>query len=176
MREHQTPAGRLTITLRDPATGAIVLERRVPNLVTLAGRRFLSDLLTGAVAGFDRMEMVVSGPESPGGETPPAELEDVALHHAARQRVVPTSADAPGELAEEVETPDGPVTQQRIATRIHGTLEAEPGGAEDLLMTEAGIRITLLNGTDTVLYNRVVFGQITKQPNLQMTLTWEVIF
>jgi hypothetical protein len=168
MREHLNIGGRLTMRLRDPATGAMVLERRVDNLVTLAGRALLAELLTGAV-GFAQMELAVGGPPDPadhGYQTPEARLTDVALAHELQ--VVPVATEPAQQQL------DGDGAPQRMVAQISGTLDAELGG-EKLVMTEAGIKITRQD-SNVVLYNRVVFDRITKEPNLQMTLTWEVMF
>lgn len=168
MREYQTPQGRLLITLHDPATGAVIFEQRVSNLVTLAGRKLLAEMLTGAVAGFDRAEIVVGGPPDPDDAsyvTPAAALENTALHHELR--ALPASLGEPFQL-------DDSAGQPRMVTRVSGTLDAQLDGTR-LAMTEAGIQITKLSGTK-ILYNRVVFARITKEPDMQMTLTWEVIF
>lgn len=168
MRETQSPGGRLTITVRDPATGAIVLTRRVQNLVTLAGRALLADLLTGAVAGFAKIELVVGGPPNPADHAftprPPA-LGDTALENLLV--AVPVTTGQPTEQSDEGGNP-------RMFTTVSGTLEAVAGG-DQLVLTEAGIQITKIDDSK-ILYNRVVFQRITKEANLQMTLTWEVIF
>jgi hypothetical protein len=168
MREAQSPGGRLTITVRDPVTGAIVLTRRVRNLVTLAGRALLADLLTGVIAGFAKIELVVGGPPDPGNLafTPrPPSLDDEALENLLV--AVPVTTETATEQLDE----DG---NRRMVTPVSGTLEAVAGG-DKLVLTEAGIQITKIDDTK-ILYNRVVFDRITKEANLQMTLTWEVIF
>ncbi len=167
MREYQTPGGRLLITIRDPVTGAIVLERCIQNLVTLTGRRLLAEMLAGA-AGVAQMHLLVGGPPSPadsGYQTRPAALGDTALQNPLRSVPVVTSSPVQRE-----ESPG----QTRVFMQLSGTLEAEVG-SPPLVMTEAGISITKVDGT-SVLYNRVVFDRITKQAEMQMTLTWEVIF
>ncbi|HWN67856.1 MAG TPA: hypothetical protein VNM90_09455 [Haliangium sp.] len=168
MREAHSPGGRLIITVRDPATGAIVLTRRVRNLVTLAGRALLADLLTGVIAGFAKIELVVGGPPDPSNLafTPrPPDLDDTALENLLVAVPVTT-----GPTAEQTDEDGDP----RMVTPVSGTLEAVAGG-DKLVLTEAGIQITKIDDTK-ILYNRVVFGRITKEANLQMTLTWEVIF
>lgn len=168
MREYQTPDGILTIIMRDPITGAVVLERRVKNLVTLAGRALLAELLTGAVNGFDSIALAVGGPsEDPGYQPRPVTIEDTALQNQLRSVSVSFGVPTP--------QPDPASEQQpRVFTQISGTLAAETNG-ESLAMNEAGIIITKGDGTE-VLYNRVAFEPITKAPGMQMTLIWEVIF
>jgi hypothetical protein len=145
-----------------------VLTRRVRNLVTLAGRALLADLLTGVIAGFAKIELVVGGPPDPGNLafTPrPPSLDDEALENLLV--AVPVTTETATEQLDE----DG---NRRMVTPVSGTLEAVAGG-DKLVLTEAGIQITKIDDTK-ILYNRVVFDRITKEANLQMTLTWEVIF
>jgi hypothetical protein len=163
MHEDVAPAGRLRITLIDPATGGLVLERRHSNLVTLVGRQLLAEMLTGAKA-YKAMELVVGGPDETTPTIPEEQLEDQDLENP--KKTVDVQIAPPGE-----QPVDG---APRIVTAISGTLPAEPGG-EDIVMTEAGIRVTR-DDDSKVLYNRVVFPVITKQADLQMTLTWDVIF
>lgn len=168
MREYPTLGGRLTIRLRDPVTGRVVRERRVHNLVTLAGRGLLAELLTGNVQSFARMELVVGGPatpEDPAATTPEATLEDQALNNQLAAVLVTMGGIT--EMPDE----DG---KSRMVIPVSGTLEADLG-SQKLVMTEAGLAITK-HDDSVVLYNRVVFDTITKEPNLQMTLTWEVMF
>ena len=163
MREPNNPGGRLLITLRDPVTRRVVLERRVKNLVTLAGRTLLAELLIGAVAGIAEIELVVGGPPDDDTSTPPPALTDTTLER--QLKAVPVTAEP---------IPPQP-GDQRMVTRISGTLEAVIGD-DTLIMTEAGIKFTKIDDNEEVLYNRVTFDRITKEPNLEMTLTWEVIF
>lgn len=167
MREHQVFGGRLTITLLQPATGRIVLERRVNNLVTLDGRTLLAEMLTGATDMVE-MKLAVGGPPNPvpaDYQTRPPALEDTGLQN--KLLAVPVIAGAP---ARQFESPG----EVRVFTELSGTLQADLGG-DKLVITEAGIQITKLDNTE-ILYNRVVFAPISKEPDMQMTLTWEVIF
>lgn len=169
MREYQTPDGILTIIIRDPSTGAVVLERRVKNLVTLAGRTLLAELLIGTVDGFDSIALAVGGPSAdPGYQQQPVTLEDTALQNQLESVAVSFGVPTP---MQDKATEGQPL---RVFTQISGTLEADDNG-ESLAMNEAGIIITKRDGTE-VLYNRVTFEPITKAPGMQMTLIWEVIF
>lgn len=165
MRETSSPTGRLTIRLVDPRTGRVTLERRAHNLVTLAGRQVLADLFRGItdVRPPAPIRIVVGGSL---GVVPPApSLNDTSLQN---QQIV---VDALFESSE-AQAVDGTT---RIVTTIRATLEADPGGSEYTL-TEAGVQLNPQGSVAPVLYNRVVFGPITKTPELQMTLSWEVIF
>ena len=178
MRESFNPQGRLTMTLADPQTGRVVLRRSARNLVTLAGRQLLSNLFSGTISGFDAVEVVVGNGGIVGaaaGEATAPAVADVALAHDDDGGAEP----APAPIVAEIGTPtsrdfDG---TERMVTPVLATLEANPGG-DPLYLREAGIQFTLPaeGGSTTTLYNRVVFGLITKDPNLQLTLSWEIIF
>ncbi len=181
MREAFNPQGRLTMTLTDPRTGQVIDRRFARNLVTLSGRQLLSDLFSGTISGFDAVEVVVGNGGILGAEgdpdPPPAApaLEDESLAHDDDGGTDP----APDPIIAEIGVPaprdfDG---TNRMVTPVLATLEANPGGPT-LYLREAGIQFTLPaeGGSATTLYNRVVFGLITKDPNLQLTLSWEIIF
>lgn len=164
MRETSSPTGRLTLRLVDPRSGKVTLEQRVNNLVTLAGRQLLANLLRGStdVRPPTPIQIVVGGSL---GVTPPAPaLADTALH----AQVLAIDAEIEPWQQQDVEG------TLRIVTVLTGTLAADPGG-DDLTLTEAGVQLTP-EGSAPVLYNRVVFLPITKTAGLQMTLAWEVIF
>ena len=180
MRQQLSPTGRLHIALRDPRTDTLVLQRTVPNLVTTAGRSLLADLLTGAAQGIAQIQLAVgSGMQEGDQDPPPAAPADTALRNELRR--VDTELGAP-----RVSEDDPP----RSITTVTAVLEAELGG-QAVELREAGLVMTPLgngNGGNggggggggqpepEILYNRVVFPTITKEPELQMTLTWEVIF
>ncbi|MCH9683515.1 MAG: hypothetical protein K0V04_18905 [Deltaproteobacteria bacterium] len=166
MRQINSPTGRLTIRLVDPRTGEVKLSVRAQNLVTLGGRRLLSRLMSGVtdVRAPVPIEIVVGG--TLGVDPSPTLLTTEALDTASPLVV---EADIG---ATEQQLVDGTT---RVVTTITATLEANPGG-DDLTLTEAGIRFSPAEEPTPVLYNRVVFGPITKNAELQMTLSWEVIF
>lgn len=177
MRDGFGPQGRLTLTLRDPATERIVLRRVAHNLVTLAGRQLLADMFSGTVDAFDAIEVVVGNGGIVGtgaGEPTAPTLQDTALAHDEGAGDEPTPAPIVAELGTPaVREIDG---TSRMVIPVLATLEAEPGG-DPLHLREAGIQFTLATAPDApILYNRVTFGLITKDANLQLTLAWEVIF
>ena len=49
------------------------------------------------------------------------------------------------------------------------------GSADPQPLQEAGILISV-TGAEPVLYNRVTFPVVNRAGNLEMTLSWEVIF
>lgn len=162
MRERSSPTGRLTIRLIDPRTGAIEHEQRVDNLVTLAGRRILGDLLRGAV------DLRTSGSiRIAAGWSDPLSEPSLAQTALTQQRI-----EAEAISGEPVVRVIG--NESRVVTTFMATFDAD-FSSQDIELNEAGIRL-VPDGQAPVLYNRVVFGTITKSPALQMTLSWEVIF
>lgn len=193
MRQTLSPTGRVHVTLSDPRTKEIIAEHRVPNLVTTAGRTLLADLLTSAVGQVAYIKLAVGGPEQQDDPEPTAPSpEDTQLvREVARVRAVPG--------APRISNEDTP----RSITPITAVLEADLD-SETLILREAGLLMFPIEdaGDDDgggdggggdgdgggdgappaepepegILYNRVVFPTIIKEPQLQMTLTWEVIF
>ncbi|WP_148717117.1 hypothetical protein [Chitinolyticbacter meiyuanensis] len=158
LREVNGLAGVLGIVVRD-LDGRIVEERRVNNLITTAGRQVLAQLMTGAVAP-GRLQIAV------GGSGQPASPDDVGLHKpldVAEASVPSLEAKAIG---------DGELP--RVLAKVQATLPARGGGDVQELQ-EAGIVLSLSN-EQSVLYNRVTFPPINRSGNLELTLTWEVIF
>lgn len=153
MRESHALAGILTITLRD-AAGRVVDERKADNLITNAGRELLGRLWTGGVQ-LDASSMAIAI----GTGDAPEKVEDTAL--AARVAAAAASAAAP--------VADGAQMKVTVTATHKGA-----GLAETQKVCEAGIELTAAGGT--VLYNRVTFPPINRTPNLDMTLSWEVLF
>lgn len=180
MREVHTPTGRLHVVSLDPVSGRVVIDRWIDNLVTTAGRELLAELLTGLVPGIVQVELAVGGPaegEAPPEPYPPAAASDTNLHLPLRR--VATEFEVVGVVPNS--------TPPRFAMSISAVIPAEIGG-ETLVLREAGL-IMVKGGDESsppaqpgelasneVLYNRVVFDTITKDPELQMTLSWEVSF
>ncbi len=179
MREVQTPTGRLHLVLSDPHTGKIVEDRWVNNLVTSKGRELLGQLLTGIAPGIERVQLVVGGyleGEVQPNPYPPAAPGDVGLHNQLRRvdTVFESTAFLP---ATETEPP-------RFVVAISAVM---PAKADDdkLLLREAGLVMAKESeqpepaendplAAHEVLYNRVVFDTVTKDPQLQVSLTWEI--
>lgn len=153
MRESHALAGILTITLRD-AAGRVVDERKADNLITNAGRELLGRLWTGGVQ-LDASSMAIAI----GTGDAPEKVEDIAL--AARVAAAAASAAAP--------VADGAQMKVTVTATHKG---AELTGTQKVC--EAGIELKVAGGT--VLYNRVTFPPINRTPNLDMTLSWEVLF
>jgi hypothetical protein len=135
----------------------LVEWRRVDNLIMIAGRQFLAQRFTGEAVGKPELAIVVGIGESK--EQP----EDRALEHQV-DRVEATI------LPVSIDNGEG---ESRVTAAVTATLPATTDGTEQPLH-EAGILIRL--GQKEVLYNRVTFPVVTRDGNLDLTLTWEVTF
>ena len=149
-------AGRLSIELRDPA-GRVVEQRRIDNLITRAGRDLLARLFTGAAQGPE-LRIAVG---SQGGEVQPGDTALGAQLDAA-------AATIPSVAIGDYEG------QPRVIARVVATLPPT-GSADPQALQEAGIVVSL-PGMEPVLYNRATFPLVNRAGNLEMTLSWEVIF
>ena len=149
-------AGRLSIELRDPA-GRVVEQRRIDNLITRAGRDLLARLFTGAAQGPElRIAVGSQGGEVQPGDTTLGEQLDAAA------ATIPSVAIGDYE------------GQPRVIARVVATLPPT-GSADPQALQEAGIVVSL-PGMEPVLYNRATFPLVNRAGNLEMTLSWEVIF
>ncbi len=70
-------------------------------------------------------------------------------------------------------------TVDQTKAAVIATLPAT-GTGEPQALREAGIMMKIPsdepNTLTSVLYNRVTFDVVNKSPNMEMTLTWEVVF
>ncbi|MBP9803384.1 MAG: hypothetical protein KBE22_00575 [Candidatus Accumulibacter sp.] len=156
LHEEQTLSGRLTIELRTP-DGRTVTRRQHDNLITTAGKALVARIFSGEVTGKPELRIAIgSGPYD-------ARPEDKNLGEP-RDEVVATTKQVA------IVSEDG---QQRALATVSATFPPLGDGHQEL--HEAGIVIRFPN-LDPVLYNRVTFGSITRTGNLDMTLTWEVLF
>lgn len=155
IHEKQNLSGRLTIELRSP-DGQLVLQRRHDNLITNAGKTLVARLFTGEVTGKAELLIAV------GDGADSAKAGDTALGHYLDQTAAATQAVR---VSEE---------EQRAIAAVTATFPALDAGKSQVLR-EAGILIRYPNQAP-VLYNRVNFADITRTGNLEMTLTWEVLF
>ena len=156
LHEKQTLSGRLTIELRTP-DGRIVSRRQHDNLITTAGKALVARIFSGEVTGKPELRIAIgSGPND-------AKPDDKHLGKH-RDEVVATTKEVA------IVSEDG---QQRARATVTATFPPLGDGRQEL--HEAGIVIRFPN-LDPVLYNRVAFGSITRTGNLDMTLTWEVLF
>jgi hypothetical protein len=161
-RDQAQPRGRVLLTLHD-ATGRIHLQQRIPNLITTAGRSMLANMFISQLR-IKRLDMVIGE-----GDTAPA-IGDVALTTPVDRQAA--NHKEPGDGTEE----DEEAGFTRAIRTISATFNVrEDPAAQDQTIQEAGI-LAVLDDDSEVLYNRVVFGLITRSPKLALTLDWDVLF
>lgn len=159
LRETQALSGVLTLELLD--TGGTLRERRrVPNLITTAGKQLLANLLMGKVDVLPTRWAIVVGT----GTAQPS-IADTQLGNR-----VDEALDASPKV-EAVTRADG---SSVIRATVTATL---PALTRDTVqpLTEAGIQITQ-GTTAPVLFNRVRFEEVNRGPNMVMKMTWEISF
>lgn len=149
-------AGRLHIELRDPQ-GRLVEQHHVNNLITLSGRQLLAGLFTGSLQ-TPQLKIAV------GGDSTATDLNNASLGKPLDEAKASVAEISVGDYQ----------GQPRVIARITATLPAT-GKADAQVLQEAGI-VASLAGKPDQLYNRVVFPLINRAGNLEMTLSWEVIF
>ncbi len=156
--ERHGMTGHLTIVLRD-CHGQVVLQQRVNNLITTAGKTLVAELFTGALQGKPEFSIAVGNGAKIAvpGDTQLERQLDRAPAITPAIRLVETEG------------------QQKAVATITATLPMLAVEAPNQELSEAGILIELPN-QKPVLYNRVTFPVITRTNNLEMTLTWEVLF
>ena len=157
IKERQGIRGRLTIELRN-SEGKRVDGLVVNNVITMAGKGLLAQMFTGAAQGRPELSIAVGKGDSV------ASADDTALENKVDEAVATT----PPIRFEEDEG------EQKVVATVTATLPATGTGIEQQL-SEAGV-IIRLPGQDPVLYNRVTFPVVTKTENLEMAMTWEVMF
>ena len=147
--EHQGMSGRVTILLKD-SSGKVLDRRLVKNVITDAGKNLVAKFFTGEIQATTNLTIAV------GSDPTPESAADLALGALVDQAAAGTG----------VENAKASVTATLSATETGITQE----------LREAGIMINLPGDQPPVLYNRVTFDVVNKSPNMEMTLTWEVVF
>ncbi|MCP3099520.1 hypothetical protein LZ198_11630 [Myxococcus sp. K15C18031901] len=158
-KEMQGMNGVLTLELRH-LDGSLMEQRRVPNLITIAGKQLVAGLLMGRVTSLPTKWAIAVGT---GTQTPnPKDTTgftkvDEAPDTAPKVEVI-TLSDGSSFVRATVTATLQPLTQATV----------QP-------LTEAGILIR--QGGDTaVLFNWVRFEEVNRGPNMVMTMTWEISF
>lgn len=156
--EEQRMRGVLTIEVTD-VSGAVVETRRVPNLITTAGKELMAKLIMGKLAAVPSAFFIAVGlgdaPPSPGDTTLERFLERAAA--TTDVALVPTES--------------GDVVRATATAKLPPLMPDAPAQ----LIREAGIRIALAGGAE-LLFNRVKFAPVTRGPMVVLHLTWEISF
>jgi hypothetical protein len=155
--EIQTLSGRLTIELYQ-LDGQLISSITQANLITNAGKNVVAQLFIGAIEGKADMSIAV------GDSSIPVTVQDTALGNQLDEASVAISAI-------NSVTVDG---IPRAAVKLSAAFPALESGKSQTLR-EAGV-IMRFSNREPVLYNHVNFADITRTDNVQMTLTWEVLF
>ncbi|MFC1747171.1 hypothetical protein ACFL2V_00035 [Pseudomonadota bacterium] len=159
--QHQL-RGRLTITLSN-AHGDVVKQHTVNNLITTAGKKLVAEMFSGVIKETPEIKIAIGSGGGDGDGKSLANAADIQL----KKHV--DSADA-NISAPKVE---GDIEKSAVAT-VSAIFESLSPGMEQSI-SEAGIVFNFV-GNPAVLYNRVTFPEVTRNANLQMTMTWEVAF
>ena len=157
MIEQHGLGGCLHIVLRD-LSGTVHEQRQVRNLITTTGKMLLANYFSGIILGKPELAIAVGSSGDEVSET------DTALKNEVEKAV----ATVPSVHVKK----EGGV--DRVVATVTATLQATQEEKQQQLR-EAGILITPPN-SDPVLYNRVVFPVVTRTGNMEMTLTWELVF
>nr|WP_294518373.1 hypothetical protein [uncultured Rhodopila sp.] len=157
MREKPVLGGRLVVELREPG-GPVVARREADNLITNAGRTYLAGLL-GGHRQVQSLAMVV------GTANADPKPEDTQL--GAQVATASAALAEPGQVQDQA-------GKTQIVAKVTATLPPLSTGDTQPIQ-EAGIQI-IAPDNSAVLYNHVTFPVITRTGNLEMSLTWEVIF
>ncbi|NTX06911.1 hypothetical protein HUA74_17225 [Myxococcus sp. CA051A] len=158
-KEKQGMNGVLTLELLN-LDGSLMERRRVPNLITTAGKRLVAELLMGRVNGLPVKWSIVVGT----GTEAPVPGDTVLKGPAAE-------AEDPAPKVEVIDPGDGSSLVRALVT---ATLPAITDATVQPL-TEAGIQVTL-GETTKILFNRVRFEEVNRGSNMVMKMMWEISF
>ena len=151
----------LTMTLSDK-NGRILSERTAWNSVMQQGAQLVAQLFAGQTGGITHMSVGTSdAPESEQFTTAALQVDPEEL---TGETSAPISSDAFVITTDE--------TRHLIRVRVRATL---PQAAAVGRIREAGL-ISRSEGSDDILYNRVIMDPIDKGDDHELTLFWEVTF
>ncbi|MCP3060343.1 hypothetical protein LXT21_16300 [Myxococcus sp. K38C18041901] len=159
-KETQGMNGVLTLEILN-LDGSLMERRKVPNLITIAGKRLVAELLMGRVNALTTSWSIAVGT----GTTQPLP-SNIKLDNQ-----VDLAADTAPKV-EEITLGDG---TSLVRATVSATLPPPPAEATVQPLTEAGILVTL--GTAApILFNRVRFEEVNRGSNMLMKMTWEISF
>lgn len=154
IRDELNIVGGLTIQIHN-ATGELIHQVRASNDITLAGRNLVARLFNKDNPNVMRVTTISLGRSG-------APFDPAATALGDKVGSTPIKSVEPSEVLD-------PVTgRKRAMLRITGELGENDCNAE---LQEAG-----LFTDDSIMYNRVVFGKITKTQQFKLTLIWEILF
>lgn len=161
--------GKLIIQRINPA-GQLIDEVKANNFIVYTGRDLVARMFLAEQV--DPIRYIAIG----SGSNPVNPVSDTALQQELyRKEVKPL--DLSRDLGDTEEVPvqaeSGVVNQKNRKVRFSVDLDfAEPPN-QPAILTEAGLFNAAQGG---IMYNRVVFPNITKTGDFKLTLVWEIIF
>lgn len=163
MNDKQAMSGILTLRVSD-REGRLVHEQNCNNRIVTSGRRLVAQMFGGVTSG-----------------TPPSKVTHMAVGEGGTAPVdgdtgLRTQRDGRKPISEvtyeEFDEPIQGGSIRRIRARLTAEFDfGEANGAEPL--REAGIFNAATGG---VMYNRVVFQDVTKTDAFKLTLLWDIVF
>jgi len=158
-KETQGMDGVLTLELLH-LDGALLERRRVPNLITLAGKQLVAELLMGRVTALPTRWSIAVG---------------TGIHQPSpTDTMLGTQVDEAPDAAPKVEAVKQGDGTSIVRATVTATLQPLPQATVQPL-TEAGILIRQ-GGETAILFNRVRFEEVNRGPNMVMKMTWEISF
>jgi len=156
---------RATLKLLLTAPGGAVLDSRTAhNTVLVSGARLVAELFAGGTGGVTHMGVGSSGADAGAVDTAALTNDDGNGQPALGGE---TTTAIPAERFEVTQDED----LKRIVVRVRATL---PDAAAVGKIREAALLSRRAGGD--VLYNRVVFAELEKKDDHELTLFWEVEF
>jgi hypothetical protein len=162
MKETLDMQGQLTIQLTD-RTGQVVQKQTSKNRIVTSGRTLVSEMFTGQFSGPPPTPVSHIGVGS--GGTAPADA-DVALETQRGNRNVITDVN-------QTTFVDPNTGVMRLRVTLQTVFDFGEANDPSVPLREAGI---FTADTGGVMYNRVVFPDVTKTDAFRLTLFWEIIF
>lgn len=163
MNDKQVMSGILTLRVSD-REGRLVHEQNCSNRIVTSGRRLVAQMFGGVTSG-----------------TPPSKVTHMAVGEGGTAPVdgdtgLRTQRDGRKPISEvtyeEFDEPIQGGSIRRIRARLTAEFDfGEANGAEPL--REAGVFNAATGG---VMYNRVVFQDVTKTDAFKLTLLWDIVF
>jgi hypothetical protein len=162
MHERIDMQGRLTLLVSDGA-GRVIQRQDRNNRIVRAGRTLVAELFGGVVAGTP--PTAVTHMAIGTGSTAAADDQVALVSERARKAIAAVTYS-------NVDEGTAPNAVQRVRASLRTVFDFnEANGPAPL--REAGIFTAAAGG---VMYNRVVFDDVTKSNAFQLTLLWEITF
>lgn len=161
--------GRLTIQQFNP-NGQLITEIKANNFIVYTGRDLVAKMFLNQP--IDPIRYLAIGT----GNNPVNPLSDTALQQEVFRKEI-----KPLDLAKDLSDSDeitvnvngGVITQKNRKVRLCVDLDFTEPANQPVALTEAGLFNAAKGG---IMYNRVVFPNITKTSDFKLTLIWEIIF